>query len=167
MISGFFPDAYYDSVYEIAYGELLEKGITNLIFDIDNTLAPFDTPDPTPKCTELLLGLRKLGFSVALLSNNKAARVETFNLPLGLHCVWKAKKPGATGLQRALELLGDANPKATALVGDQIFTDIWCARRNGLLAVLVKPQSPRDEFWVRIKRYAEVPVLWAYRRAKP
>ena len=165
MLTKFYPDEYHESVFSVDYTGLFGAGITNLIFDIDNTLAPFDTPEPTTQCRSLLMGLKEQGFSVALLSNNKAARVETFNSTLGLVCVWKAKKPKKTGVMRALELLGDAKPQTTALIGDQLFTDIWCARRVGLRAILVRPQSPRDEFLVKIKRYAEKPILWIYNKS--
>lgn len=166
MISKFFPDAYYKSVHHVDYNALSSEGITNLIFDIDNTLAPFDTPGPDQQCVQLLGRLSKQGFNVCLLSNNKATRVDTFNADLGLVCVSHAKKPGSRGLKQALALLGNAPPNKCALIGDQLFTDIWCARRNGLRAVLVLPIAQRDEFWVKLKRHAERPLLQLY-KTKP
>ena len=52
----------------------------------------------------------------------------------------------------------------TLFVGDQIFTDIWGARRAGIRAVLVRPIHPKEELQIMIKRKLERPVLRAYTR---
>lgn len=163
-----FPDQYLDSVYDIDYGALMRAGITNLIYDIDNTLAPFDVAEPFPKTLELFAGLRGRGFNICLLSNNSHARVEGFCVSLShldVGFVAKAGKPGRRGLRRAMALVG-ATGASTALIGDQVFTDVWCAKRSGVYSILVKPLSGRDEFTVRIKRALERQVLKLYLRSR-
>ena len=162
MFNKLFPDKYFDSVYDIDYGALRLAGVSYLVFDIDNTLAPFDVSEPYPQTIKLFADLRFQGFNICLLSNNSHARVEAFNARLGVASVARARKPGRGGLHRALAQLGAANSN-TAIIGDQIFTDVWCAKRNGLLSVLVKPVCPgRDEFMVRIKRVLEKYVIRQY-----
>ncbi|MCL2617488.1 MAG: YqeG family HAD IIIA-type phosphatase [Defluviitaleaceae bacterium] len=159
-----FPDLYLDSVYDIDYNSLAAAGITNLIYDIDNTLAPFDTPEPFPHTLELFAALRGQGFAIALLSNNKLARVEGFAAALahlGISYVAKAGKPGRRGLDAAMGAMG-ASRGNTVLIGDQVFTDVWCARRNGVYSILVKPVSRRDEPAVKLKRLPEKLVLYLY-----
>ena len=41
-----FPDLYISSVYELPLEELKKKGIRGLVFDIDNTIAPYDVAEP-------------------------------------------------------------------------------------------------------------------------
>ena len=167
MISFLFPDQYMDSVYDIDYEALMSAGITNLIYDIDNTLQPFDVADPSLETVELFAGLRGRGYRICLLSNNSHARVESFSAPLqhlSVAFVARAGKPGRRGLSRAMAMIGATNAD-TALIGDQVFTDVWCAKRNGVYSILVKPLSRRDELSVKIKRIAERPIVRMYLRS--
>ena len=47
----------------------------------------------------------------------------------------------------------------TPMVGDQIFTDIWGARRAGCKAVLVSPIQREGMLFFRFKRFLERIVL--------
>ena len=46
ILERFFPDLYIQSIYDLPLAELKEMGIRGLVFDIDNTVAPFDVADP-------------------------------------------------------------------------------------------------------------------------
>ena len=46
-------------------------------------------------------------------------------------------------------------PEQTAVLGDQIFTDIFGAKRMGLFAILVKPISNKELCWTKIMRRFE------------
>ncbi|HOS42632.1 MAG TPA: YqeG family HAD IIIA-type phosphatase, partial [Armatimonadota bacterium] len=37
----------------------------------------------------------------------------------------------------------------TAIIGDQLFTDIWGGKRLGLYTILVSPLSPRESLFTR------------------
>ena len=52
----------------------------------------------------------------------------------------------------------------TLFVGDQLFTDVYGARRTGIYSILVKPIHPKEEIQIVLKRYLEKIVLWFYRR---
>lgn len=160
MLNRFFPQIYVDSIYDIAYEELLKRNIKGLVFDIDNTLAPFDVPTPDDRLTKFIQDLQQKGFSICLLSNNKQHRVDTFN-SFGLPAVAKAGKPKLAGIKRALSLIGtDSNN--TVLIGDQVFTDVWCGNRMHMYTILVKPIAIRDEFTVKLKRGLEKVVIRIY-----
>ena len=161
MIEKLFPKVYVDSVYHIPYKQLLQQNIEGLVFDIDNTLAPFDIAEPDDRLTELILNLKAMGFTICLLSNNSAARVDLFNKKLGLPAVAKAGKPKLSGIQKAMGLIGTKCEK-TALIGDQVFTDMWCGNRLSMLTILVKPIANRDEFTVKLKRGLEKIVIEMY-----
>lgn len=145
---------YRAGINDIPYEELWREGLRGLIFDIDNTLVPFDVPEPTEPVIELFAGVRGMGFKVCLLSNNSGERVTAFNGRLNAFAVHKALKPRLKGLKRALNMMG-VSAGETALIGDQLFTDILCGNRCGLYTILVKPVSDRDEFTVRLKRGTE------------
>ena len=49
ILERFFPDLYIQSIYDLPLAELKEMGIRGLVFDIDNTVAPFDVADPDEK----------------------------------------------------------------------------------------------------------------------
>lgn len=50
-------------------------------------------------------------------------------------------------------------------MGDQLFTDVWGAKRVGLLTYLVKPIHPKEEIQIVLKRRLERIVLYFYRRS--
>ena len=163
MLERFFPDACYPSVFEVPFDTLYGEGIRGLVIDIDNTLAPYDVPDPPEAMTALLRGLLDKGFRICLFSNNSRERVERFNKTLCLPSVPKAGKPKKKGVRKALTLLNLPAEQA-ALIGDQIFTDIWGGNRCGLRTILLEPIARRDEWTVRLKRPPEQLVLRAYKR---
>ncbi len=52
----------------------------------------------------------------------------------------------------------------TLFVGDQLFTDVYGARRTGITSILVKPIHPKEEIQIVLKRYLEKIVLFFYKR---
>ena len=52
----------------------------------------------------------------------------------------------------------------TLFVGDQLFTDVWGAKRAGMHTILVKPIHPKEEIQIVLKRYLEKIVLFFYHR---
>lgn len=163
MLECFFPKKYYKSIYDISITDLHKKNIKGIIFDIDNTLAPYDIKYPDTKTKEFLKKLKAEGFKISLVSNNKGDRVQIFNSKLKLPAVSKAGKPRLRGLIKAMNLM-ETDIKATAFVGDQAFTDMWAGNRMGVYTILVNPISNRDEWTVRLKRGLEKQVLKIYFR---
>ena len=51
-------------------------------------------------------------------------------------------------------------------IGDQLFTDVWGAKRTGILSCLVKPIHPKEEIQIVLKRYLERIVLRSYEKQK-
>lgn len=161
MFKRFYPTYYYESVQQIDYDDLLKQGKTSLIFDLDNTLAPFDVVYPDDNIISFISGLKEKGFKVALVSNNKGNRVEIFNEKLGLPVVSKAGKPKLGGITKAIDLM-DTQKEKCVMIGDQMFTDVWVGNRLGITSILVKPIANRDEFTVKLKRGAEKKVFKRY-----
>ena len=64
-----------------------------------------------------------------------------------------------------MEKMG-TNTENTLFVGDQLFTDVYGARRAGLKSILVKPIHPKEEIQIVLKRYLEKIVLYFYKKQK-
>ena len=52
----------------------------------------------------------------------------------------------------------------TIFIGDQLFTDIYGAKRAGIRTILVKPIHPKEEIQIVLKRYLEKIVLHFYQK---
>ncbi len=163
MLKRFYPTHYFESVKHIDYEALLKNGKKSLIFDLDNTLAPFDIVEPDEEIIQFIKNLKEKGFKVCLVSNNKGKRVEIFNKKLGLPIVSKAGKPKLGGITRAMNLL-ESKKEECVMIGDQMFTDVWVGNRLGIVSILVKPIANRDEFTVKLKRGLERQVFKRYQK---
>lgn len=164
MLQRFYPDAYVDSAYEIPYDELYEKGWRGAIFDIDNTLVPHGAP-ADGRSRALVKRLLKKGFHVMMLSNNKEPRVKMFCDAVGTAYIYKANKPFPESYQKAMKQM-KTQPDNTLFVGDQLFTDVWGAKRAGMRTFLVKPIHPKEEIQIVIKRFFEKIVLYFYQKER-
>jgi hypothetical protein len=162
MLERFYPDVYLESAYEIDYATLYEQGYRGVIFDIDNTLVPHGAP-ADERSIALFKKLRDIGYESMLLSNNKEPRVRTFNDKVGSRYIYKANKPFPESYRRAVETMG-TTPETTLFVGDQLFTDVWGAKKAGIRTYLVKPIHPKEEIQIVLKRYLEKIVLFFYKR---
>lgn len=158
------PDRYYDSVSQLTAADLEQYGIRALICDIDNTLVTYDDPEPTPSAMEFLSRMQAAGVQIAFVSNNDRERVNRFNASLGWFASAKSAKPSARELRRAMEYMG-TTVYDTAVLGDQLFTDIYAGKRLGMRAFLVKPIRDKRSLFFRFKRKCEIPVLRAYAKA--
>lgn len=162
ILEPFFPDERQDSSHTIDFQKWYEKGYRGVIFDVDNTLVPHGA-DADEKCIRLFKQLKEIGFGTMLLSNNGKERVERFNRSVDSAYIYKAGKPLAKNYLRAMEELG-TDASNTLFVGDQLFTDVWGAKRLGIYTILVKPINPIEEIQIVLKRYPERLVLYFYER---
>lgn len=160
IFAPFYPEAYLDSAYEIDYEGFYRKGMRGVIFDIDNTLVPHGAP-ADERAIRLFGRLHEMGYQTMLLSNNKEPRVKSFAEQVQTEYLYKAGKPKRAGYRLAMEQMGTTDA-TTLFVGDQLFTDVWGARRSGIYSVLVKPIHPKEEIQIVLKRYLERIVLHFY-----
>ena len=163
MIGYLTPDLMLDGYRDVTPELLLSLGKTVVVADIDNTLAPYEMPDPDENIKTWLAGLAGAGISVALVSNNNAERVERFNRDLGLVAYCDCRKPSPKYIRKALDRLG-GKPENAVFLGDQIFTDVAAARRAGMTAFIVPPIKDKTTLFFRFKRFCEKPIIGRYRR---
>lgn len=162
---GFFvPDYYFDTVYDVTPELLKEHGIKGLILDIDNTLVPYEIPEPTEENLAWLNLMHENGIKTAFVSNNHKERVELYNKNLGCPAFPDSGKPFKKACRRALEAMQISSGEA-AIIGDQVFTDVLCGKNAKLkLAILVKPIKDKTNLFFKSKRFLEKPVIATYNR---
>ena len=154
----FYPDRREKSAYTIDYADLYRKGYRGVIFDIDNTLVPHGAP-ATKEAAAFFASLRETGFSTCLLSNNQKPRVAPFADAVGSIYIENAHKPSVKNYQEACRRMGIKEEQAV-FVGDQLFTDVYGAKRTGLYNILTEPINPKEEIQIVLKRYLEHIVLF-------
>lgn len=159
----FVPDMMFDRAFDITPAVLIENGIRAVVLDIDNTLVTYGIAEPTEEVLSWIDTLQKAGLDVAIASNNHAPRVELFNQKIGVFATCESKKPSARAVKAACDHFG-VKPNEVAVIGDQIFTDVWCARNAGSLAILVKPIPYPENLFFKCKRVLEKPFIRAYRK---
>lgn len=162
-----FPNGFYDSVLDIRPEDLTRRGITLLLADLDNTLVPYKTPVPTGELKRWREELEAGGVKLFLLSNSrKPGRPKRFADALGIGFIGHAGKPKRGGFLAAMERTG-RTPAQTAIVGDQIFTDILGGTRAGVTTILVRPIRLAGNPGRYIRYWVETPFrLVAKRRGK-
>ena len=164
VFKSFYPDEIKYSAYEIDYEALFEEGYRGIIYDIDNTLVEHGAP-ADERAVSLIERLKKIGYRIVLLSNNKEPRVKMFNDAVNVDYIFKAGKPGKAGYMRAMEIM-DTDVSTTLFIGDQLFTDVWGAKRCGIRNILVKPIDKHEEIQIVLKRRLEAIVLFFYKRSR-
>lgn len=135
-----------------------DRGIKAVIFDIDNTLVAHTEPTPPDDVLQYFDLLKKWGIKYSVVSNNTVERVDSFCKDLGVPYYGKALKPRKKYLKKVVAEMG-VSKNETALVGDQLFTDMWGANRMRFLSVLVTAVGEDETSFVSFKRKFEKKIL--------
>jgi len=152
------PTFYYRKVTDIDLDELRARGIDSLLVDIDNTILPRDTGEMVEELNAWARDAIASGFSICLVSNNWHAHVKRVADAIGVQMVPRALKPLPFGFLRGVRLLG-TTAKKTAIIGDQLFTDVLGGKLVGMTSVLVQPLSESDLPHTLVLRRLESLVL--------
>jgi HAD superfamily phosphatase (TIGR01668 family) len=152
------PDLYVDSILDIPLNLLTSLKINTLIIDLDNTITEWNSPQLDKKIHQWFSDLQASHMQACIVSNNSHTRVTHIAKSLGLPAISNAGKPRRRSFLQAMELLNTL-PESTAVVGDQIFTDVLGGKRLGLYTILVKPMNSREFIGTRLVRQLEKVVL--------
>ena len=146
-----YPKAYFGKVEEITIEFLKKNKLKALILDVDNTLIDKER-NITEKVIEWVRNLKGQGVKLYILSNsNNAEKVEEISQKLKVSYHKFAMKPFKRGFKKALKELNE-KPENTAIVGDQIFTDIIGANLCGMKSVLLEPIQLENTASFRLRR---------------
>ncbi len=157
------PKFLLENIYCLTDDFLKENNIEGIIFDIDNTLVGFTVKKPDERVTEFFNTLKQKGIKIAIASNNNQNRVSLFCENLDIPFIWRACKPLPFSLVKIARKM-HLKHKNIALVGDQVFTDVWGANFCGMTSVMVDIIDTKETLLFKIKRALEKPIINAKRR---
>ncbi len=157
------PKIQAQSVFELDIPQLKRTGIKGVIFDLDNTLIEWKSEQLTPEVIALIASFKKEGFRLCILSNALENRVENVAKFLEVPYVSRAIKPRKSSFRKALEILG-TSPEETAVVGDQLFTDILGGNRMKLYTIWTTPLSKTEFLSTKAMRKLEKMVVKRFRK---
>lgn len=146
------PNIYNKDIYSINYQKIKDNNIKCLLFDLDNTIATLDDNQPSKETIKLFNELKRMDFSVYIFSNALPKRVEPFRRTLKVIGVPFALKPLKRNFKRMLKTF---KKEEIAIIGDQIFTDVFGGNKVGITTILVDPISKKDLIITKIFRFLE------------
>ncbi|MBS4536180.1 YqeG family HAD IIIA-type phosphatase [Clostridium sp. D2Q-14] len=158
MKSLLIPNLYVDSIFDIDLQKLVDNGIKGLIIDIDNTLVAWDKKTAPDSVIKWFDEIREKGLDLCLVSNNTEDRVVKFTEKIKIRAFHSAKKPTKAPFYKAMKYL-NTDKNNTAIIGDQIFTDVLGGNRIGIYTILVVPIKSKEFWWTTIVRRFERFVL--------
>lgn len=153
----FLPDYIFPKITDIPPSFLKERGIELLLMDFDNTMLPYTTDRPPQTLLNWIVRMREAGIMLCVVSNSRKQRVTRFSETYGVPCVTRAAKPASKGIRQAMERF-HVTARQTALVGDQIFTDILGARLSDVTALHVA-SIHNHNIWLKLRHIFELPFL--------
>ena len=170
MLDYFRPTLQAPSLDSIDVEQLVKDGIKGLIIDLDNTMTPWNNLEVGPKVAAWFKKVKAAGISACVVSNNKKRqRVAVVAERLGIPFVFRATKPHRRAFHAGMDILGTGQDD-TAVIGDQLFTDILGGSRLGLYTILVTPINDREFIGTRFMRQMEKIIVWLLKHfasAKP
>lgn len=115
--------------FEDVTPELLKKEKVKLLLcDLDNTLRLHSEKEPADELADWVSDLKNAGIKIVIISNNgRKKMMQRFCEPLGIDCVWWAKKPVSTKLTETMKKL-KIKPEETVMLGDKWSTDVLAAK---------------------------------------
>lgn len=154
----YIPKMYQPSIYDIPYEVLKEKGITHLLFDLDNTIIPPHIGKANKKTKDLFGRLKKMGFTIIIFSNSGKKRVEPFGSYLEVEVHPSSIKPLRKGFYHVFNQY-DLKKEQVTIIGDQLVTDIIGGNRVGIMTILIDPISSKDKIFTKWNRLREHYIL--------
>ncbi|MGE5549565.1 MAG: YqeG family HAD IIIA-type phosphatase [Bacteroidota bacterium] len=163
MLKKLCPCDQVESVFDLDPALLARQGIKGIILDLDNTLVEWGANTIDDRMKTWVDRFKEAGFKLCIVSNALPQRVENVAAALGIPGVPQATKPLKIPFRRALELLGTL-PEETAVVGDQLFTDILGGNRMDLYTIWTPPISKTEFVSTRAVRHLERLVVKRFRK---
>ncbi len=156
------PKIKVERVTDITPQILKKYDINALILDVDNTLSTHHGQILTDGLLEWIEVMKQNGIFLTVLSNSKEKRVKPFAKKINLEYISLGLKPLPFGYLRAMKKYS-LKRKNTAIVGDQIFTDILGGNLVGIKTVLLTPIKLEDGWSFKIRRRLERLIFKLYK----
>lgn len=151
-----------EKLTDISPAMLKARGITFLMMDFDNTIIPYTSDVLAPEVEQWFVQMQEAGVGLCVVSNSKRDRVVKFCNARNIPCITHSNKPFSKGILQCRDRFG-LDMAHTALVGDQIYTDVLGANCAGAISILVKPIHLHN-IWLRLRHWLELPFIAIGRR---
>lgn len=152
------PDLFIENISALDVAQLRKRKIKGLLIDIDNTIVPWGETKIREGLQSWIEHIKIQGFVVCLVSNALKTRADELGTLLQVPVVGRAMKPMKKAFLKGLEEL-ELPPQEVAVIGDQVFTDIFGANRANLFSILVNPLSTNELGVTKLVRKVERKVL--------
>lgn len=158
LIERFCPDEMHKSLFDIDLDKLWRRGIRGIILDVDNTLVHWGEWSVSEQVRNWITQAKERGFRLCIASNGIPKRVEALAQGIDVPAITRAVKPRKKAFHNALALLG-TTAEETAVIGDQVFTDVFGGNRVDMYTILINPSSQREMRHTQLIRKVERRVL--------
>ena len=130
----FCADRKFERFEDVTPDILKKENVKLLLCDLDNTLRLHSEKEPADELQDWVADCKKAGVRIVIISNNgRKKMMQKFCEPIGVNCVWWAKKPMSKKLTEAIKTY-KVNPKEVIMLGDKWSTDVLAAKFAGVRA---------------------------------
>ena len=127
-MSIFRADRKFERFEDVTPELLKDEGIKLLLCDLDNTLRLHSEKEPADELQDWVEDCKKAGVKIVIISNNgRKKMMRKFCKPIGVDCVWWAKKPLSKKLTAAMKTY-NVSPENSVMLGDKWSTDVLAAK---------------------------------------
>ena len=127
-MSIFRADKKFEKFEDVTPALLKKEKVKLLLCDLDNTLRLHSEKEPADELADWVEECREAGVKIVIISNNgRKKMMQKFCEPIGVDCVWWAKKPLSTKLTEAMQQY-KFKPEETVMLGDKWSTDVLAAK---------------------------------------
>ena len=131
-MSIFRADKKFERFEDVTPKLLKKENVDLLLCDLDNTLRLHSEKEPADELQDWVEDCKKAGVKIVIISNNgRKKMMQKFCEPIGVDCVWWAKKPMSKKLTETMQE-HKIPPKNTVMLGDKWSTDVLAAKFAGV-----------------------------------
>lgn len=149
MLKRYIPFAHAKSIFDITNNFYIKNNFKYVLCDLDNTLDGCNVSLPSKRVFELKKRLDSAGIQLIVASNNNSNRVKLYCAALGVNHLSSAGKPFKRGVLKFLNKM-KININDVIIIGDQTVTDIACANKCNIKAVLTDKIVEKDQLWTKL-----------------
>ena len=144
------PDVYVENIHSIDTDKLQEKkNIKGIIVDLDNTLVPWGEKELHDDIVSWIKQVKGNGLKICIVSNSPTDHVSEVSTLLDCPFYCSRYKPLKRPFREAMKRM-QIKSEETAVIGDQLFTDVLGGNRLNLLTILVPPLKKQDALGTRL-----------------
>lgn len=149
-----YPDYNFKKITDITVEDLNRMGAKAIAVDLDNTTVKDASFHLSHEVKEWVEEMRAAGFKFIIVTNTFNFRAKFLSEKMGgVPYEAEAKKPHTKALRTAAKTIG-VDVSQIAMIGDQLFTDVFAANKAGAISIKVEPFEKEKLFasyWKKVR----------------